>query len=84
MVEDVASADAVAELERQARRLDTAYSVIQAVHEELALDHMVASIAQQLVEVAGFSGAEIRLNADFDGFHVEQSASAGTPPATQS
>lgn len=54
-----------------------AYGVIQAVHEHLELGPMVTAITQQLVDMAGFSGAEIQLAAVLDGFQFRQAASAG-------
>lgn len=69
--------DDLKSLERHSRRLETAYSLIQEAHGNLSLDQLVEGVVTNFVEVAGFSGAEIRLEAVLDGFELRQAANAG-------
>ncbi|MBX3160053.1 MAG: response regulator [Deltaproteobacteria bacterium] len=64
-------------LARQARRLETACTIIHSVHTSLSLDRMVEGIVENLVEVGGFAGAEITLEATFDDFYLKHAARAG-------
>ena len=65
------------ELVRQARQMQTAYSVIQSIHGELSLEAIADGIVRSLVEIGGVSGAEISLDATFDTLHVSSSSHAG-------
>jgi signal transduction histidine kinase len=69
--------DALRSLERQARRLETATSIIQAAHDELSLDKVVEGIANSFVEVGGFAGAEISIDATFENFHAQHAYKVG-------
>ncbi|HUS31237.1 MAG TPA: ATP-binding protein [Kofleriaceae bacterium] len=70
--------DEVANLERTSRRLDAACAIIQAVHEELTIEGVLNGIVVNLVEVAGFAGAEIAIDAHIDDLRVVHSTSAGS------
>jgi signal transduction histidine kinase len=65
------------ELIRQARQIQTAHGIIQSIHGQLSLDVIGEDIVRNLVEVGGLSGAQIAVDAHFDGFHATCSASAG-------
>ena len=71
------SDDVLRSLERQARRLETATSIIQAAHEELSLAGVVEGIAQSFVEVGGFAGAEITIDSTIDGLHIHHHCARG-------
>ncbi|NVB78467.1 MAG: response regulator [Kofleriaceae bacterium] len=64
-------------LERQARRLETAHSIIQAVHDELSLNKVLEGIVESFVEVGGFAGAEIAIDAKIDSLHVKHTSQTG-------
>ena len=72
-----AGTEALRSLERQARRLETATSIIQAAHDELSLDKVVEGIADSFVEVGGFAGVEISIDATFESFHAQHAYKVG-------
>src|SRR5437867_2816257 len=76
--------DALQSLERQARRLETATSIIQAAHDELTLEGVVRGIADSLVEVGAFAGAEITIDAVIENFHVRHQYAAGNTATSES
>jgi len=65
------------ELVRQARRMQTAYGVMQSIHGELALEAVSEGIVRNLVELGGLAGAEIAVNATFDDLRVVSASQAG-------
>ncbi len=71
------------DLVRQARQMQTAYGIIQAIHGELSLEAITQGIARSLVELGGVSGASLALEATFDALHVSSSASAGDSEAPE-
>ena len=66
------------ELLRQARRLETAVSIIQDVHSSLSLQAVIDVIVRNLVEVGGFIGAAISIDARVEKLELHHAASAGT------
>ncbi|MEO8846981.1 MAG: ATP-binding protein [Kofleriaceae bacterium] len=65
-------------LERQTRLLETAISVIQAVHDDMNLERVADGIVKSLVEVAGFGGARLAIDASLDMLSIAQQSHAGT------
>lgn len=66
---------------RQARLLETAYSIIQQAHGSLGsvtLETLVEGLVQNLVDIGGLAGAAISLAIDVDGSHMTYEAKAGS------
>jgi signal transduction histidine kinase len=66
-----------AELLRQARRLETACSIIQDVHSSLSLQAVIDVIVDNLVEIGGFRGATVAIDARVDNLELHHSATYG-------
>ncbi len=62
---------------RQARQMQTAYGVIVAMYGGLSLDTITEGVVRNLVEVGGLRGADVDIDARFEGIHVRSAASAG-------
>jgi signal transduction histidine kinase len=73
--------DALLSLERQARRLETATSIIQAAHDKLSLEGVITGIVDSFVEIGGFDGARIAIDAVIDNFKVAHEYAAGNTNA---
>ncbi|MFT3693231.1 MAG: ATP-binding protein [Kofleriaceae bacterium] len=58
-------------------RLETATSLIHAVHGTLSLAELLHTTVENLVEVGGFASAAIELDGTIDNFAVRESARAG-------
>jgi signal transduction histidine kinase len=65
------------ELVRQARQMQTAYSIIQSIHGQLSLNAIAEGIVRSLVEIGGLTRAEISIDATFDDLHVASSSRSG-------
>jgi signal transduction histidine kinase len=66
------------ELLRQTRRLETACSIIQDVHSSLSLQAVIDVIVNNLVEIGGFIGAAISIDARVENLELHHTATAGT------
>src|SRR5690242_3698916 len=64
-------------LVREARRLETASSIIQEIHGSLDLDRIVEGVVENLVEVAGFAGAAIKIDARIEQLKLDHTATYG-------
>ncbi|MEO6771685.1 MAG: ATP-binding protein [Kofleriaceae bacterium] len=64
-------------LRRQSTHLETASSLIQAIHGTLSLGELFDVLVVNLVEVGGFVGVELTIDATVDHLRLEHHASAG-------
>ena len=69
--------DETGTLLRQARRLETACSIIHEVHSSLSLEAVIDVIVENLVEVGGFVGASISIDGCLDNLELHHTAKAG-------
>ncbi len=65
-------------LEREARRLQTACSIIQAIHTELSLHKVVEGIVTSLVDVGGFASARLSIEATIENVHLAHTHEVGS------
>ncbi|HET9991720.1 MAG TPA: ATP-binding protein, partial [Kofleriaceae bacterium] len=64
-------------LRRQTTHLETATSLILAIHGTISLAELFDALVVNLVEVGGFVGARLDMNANVDDLHLAHTASAG-------
>jgi signal transduction histidine kinase len=64
-------------LRRQTTHLETASSLIQAIHGTISLAELFDTLVVNLVEVGGFIGAELVIDASVDHLHLAHRATAG-------
>ena len=66
-------------LARQAQRLEVAYSLIQALQNELALDRVLDGMAESFVDTAGFTAARIVIDTRIENLHLHHESNFGFP-----
>src|SRR5688572_8531838 len=71
------------ELLHQTRRLETACSIIQDIHSSLSIEDVLDSIVKNLVDVGGFAGAEIAVDATVDTYKLQHAVKAGSAAASE-
>jgi signal transduction histidine kinase len=67
----------------QATQLDVANTISQLIHVELDVERTVGAIADALVNVGTFVCAEVRIDVDLDGKHLQISSTEGVAPSDE-
>lgn len=65
------------QIQKQAKQLETAYSISQLIRSDLDLDFTLSAVAESLVKVAGFAAVEINIHFAMDSEPVQRTVRLG-------